>query len=91
MLSFRRSAGIAGGNKCKFCLRKMRMGEIDEHRCYSKIISISVDRAQLKRVDDLAQAAGMSRSAFMMNAALSAGALSADEQRLLELVRSMKK
>lgn len=84
-----KSAGVMGGNWCQFCQRKIKMGAVDEHRCYRTIISLSVDRLQLKRVDELATKAGMSRSEFMMAAALAATEKTADEQRLLEIVRAM--
>lgn len=84
------STGIAGGVPCPYCKRKLQMGDIDAHRCERKIISLSIGKAQLKRIDQLADAAGMSRSEYMTVSAL-AGRLTPEEMRLLELVRGMKR
>ena len=88
---FLKSAGVAGGNKCQFCQRKIAMGAVDEHTCYRTSVAISLDRAKLKRIDELADKAGMNRSEFMTYAALAIGEVSPDEQKLLEIVRGMRR
>lgn len=87
---FRKDTGIAGGNLCPFCKRKIKMGAIDEHKCERKIICISVDRAQLKRIDVLAAKAGMPRSRYLTTCALGSD-ITLEERELIALVRGMKK
>ena len=87
---FAKSAGVAGGTRCRFCARKIKMGAVDEHRCARTKIAVSIDRAQLKRIDALALAAGMSRSRFLATSALTRSDLTADEQALIAIIRGMK-
>jgi hypothetical protein len=86
---FPKDAGIAGGTLCPFCKRRLKMGPVDAHRCERRVISISVDKAQLKRIDALADKAGMNRSQFMAASSL-ASDLSPEERQLLALVRGMR-
>ncbi len=87
---FAKDAGVMGGQKCPYCQRRIGMGAVDEHRCMRTTVCISLARAELKRIDALATAAGMTRSEYLTKCALSA-VLSADELRLLEVVRGMKR
>ncbi len=73
---FATSTGVMGGNKCQFCQRRIRMGAVDAHKCYRVIISISIDRSQLKRIDALADASGMNRSEFLAACALASSNVS---------------